>query len=31
VNGQVFSGSAHITPSEYGRYVQSYQWPSSQP
>jgi hypothetical protein len=31
VNGQVFSGSAHITPSEYGRYVQSYQWPSSHP
>jgi hypothetical protein len=31
VNGQVFSGSAHITPSEYGRYVQTYQWPSNQP
>jgi hypothetical protein len=30
-NGQVFSGAAHIDPSQYGHYVQSYQWPSSKP
>ncbi len=31
VNGQVFSGASHIDPSQYGHYVQSYQWPSSKP
>ena len=28
--GQVFSGPAHIDPSQYNNYVQTYQWPSHQ-
>jgi hypothetical protein len=26
--GQTFSGPAHVEPSQYGRFVQSYSWPA---